>query len=192
MSKFFIPLALLFCLGFHFTVISAKVGALPPSSSSLSGSALIRKACQGVNECVSILESAPENQKADANGLIFFALRFAEDQSANFTQSIVLLTAQPDQAPMVQSSLTDCIDQLNPVGDLIEDAINAVFAGVYRDAIKFLEAAFGDVDTCSTLLKNRIADKSDPEVHVELPDNVLALSSSLNITLSAALNLLKA
>ncbi|KAL2510530.1 Pectinesterase inhibitor [Abeliophyllum distichum] len=192
MSKFFIPLALLFCLSLHSALISAHYGGLSPSSSPRSGSALIQKACQGISKCISTLESAPENQKADANGLIFFSLKFAEDQAANFSGVIKVLNTNPDLVPMVQSSLSDCIDHYSPVGDLIEDAINAVFAGVYSDAIKFLEAAVGDVDTCGSLLQSRIGDKSDSQVHFELPDDVLSLNYSLKITLSAALNLLKA
>ncbi|KAL2543161.1 Plant invertase/pectin methylesterase inhibitor [Abeliophyllum distichum] len=118
MSKFFISLALLFCLCLHSAVISTHDGDLSPSSSLMSSFALI--------------------QKANA----------------------------PDLVPMVQFSLSDCIDQYNSVEDLIEDAINAIFAGVYNDAIKFLEAAVGDVDTCSSLLKSRIVDKSELQVYL--------------------------
>ncbi|KAL2454438.1 PMEI domain-containing protein [Abeliophyllum distichum] len=98
----------------------------------------------------------------------------------------------PDLVHMVQSSLSDCTDQYNSVGDLIEDAINAIFASVYSNAIKFLEATIGDIDTCGSLLKSRIVNKSDLHVHFELTIEVLTLNDSLKITVSAALNFLKA
>lgn len=122
--------------------------------SQLSGDALIESACGGgESECISTLQSAPADQKADANGLAFFTLRFVENHAENITSGIKKISAIPDVAPMLQSALTDCMDQYNSLDDLIEDAILAVESHTYPEALKFISAGLTGIDLCDSQLK---------------------------------------
>ncbi|CAA0828222.1 Unknown protein [Striga hermonthica] len=140
----------------------------------VSGDPLIQTACHGVGgfekECISTLQSAPPHQKADANGLAFFTLKFVEDQAVNLTAGIKKVTLS-DVSPLLQSALSDCLDQYNPLDDLIEDAINAVLGNAYADAKKFIEAAMSDIDVCDSQLKasnveEKVENKNGDEVQL--------------------------
>ncbi|XP_057790412.1 uncharacterized protein LOC131007283 [Salvia miltiorrhiza] len=127
--------------------------------SKLSGDALIQAACDGVSlggdesECVSTLKSATPDQKADANALALFTLRFVENHAENITTAIKKISAVPDVGPFLQSALTDCMEQYNSLDDLIEDANDAVSSHSYPDAQKFIMAGFSSVELCDSQLK---------------------------------------
>ncbi|KAL1553029.1 hypothetical protein AAHA92_13756 [Salvia divinorum] len=125
--------------------------------SKLSGDALVEAACHGGGgdeaDCVSTLKSASPNQKAEANALAYFALRFVENHAENITDSIQKLNAVPDFDPLLQSALTDCMDQYESLDDMIEDANDAVASRSYPDAQKFIIAALSSVELCSSQLK---------------------------------------
>ncbi|KAL6564167.1 hypothetical protein OROMI_015617 [Orobanche minor] len=167
-------------------------------ASTLSGDPLIQTACRGVgdfeSECISTLQSAPPHQKADANGLAFFTLRFVEDHAVNLTVDIKKVTVS-DLSPLLQSALSDCLDQYNPLDDLIEDAINAVLANVYADAQKFVEAAITDINVCDSQLKaSNLDEKTENKAgdDVQLAKNLKEYNVFLKNILSAALNILRA
>lgn len=81
---------LVFLLALLFGVSAASISAVRPhlplslrtslKISTLSGEPLIKAACQGIGdnetECVSTLQSAPSDQKADASNLALFTLRY--------------------------------------------------------------------------------------------------------------------
>ncbi|KAI3449456.1 hypothetical protein Pfo_006121 [Paulownia fortunei] len=203
--KLFFLLALLFGL----SLSAAPITALRPllrlqlrhshKISKLSGDPLIQTACRGVgdyeSECISTLQSAPPHQKADVNGLAFFTLRFVEDHAVNLTVDIKKFAANPDLAPLLQSALSDCMDQYNPLDDLIEDAINAVLANAYSDAQKFIEAAISDIEVCDSQLKaSNLEEKAENKTgeDFQLAKNLKEYNDFLQNILSAALNVLRA
>ncbi|GFQ04117.1 hypothetical protein PHJA_002555600 [Phtheirospermum japonicum] len=166
--------------------------------STLSGDPLIETACRGVgefeSECIATLQSAPSHQKADANGLSFFTLRFVMDHAVNLTVDIKKLKVS-DLSPLLQSALNDCLDQYNPLDDLIEDAINAVLANSYADAQKFIDAAMTDINVCDSSLKasnmeEKLENKTGDDV--QLAKNLKEYNVFLKNILSAASNILKA
>ncbi|GER24719.1 plant invertase/pectin methylesterase inhibitor, partial [Striga asiatica] len=133
-------------------------------------------------ECISTMQSATPHQKADANGLAFFTLKFVEeeDQAVNLTADIKKVTLS-DVSPLLQSALSDCLDQYNPLDDLIEDAINAVLGNAYVDAKKFIEAAMSDIDVCDSQLKaSNVEEKAENKNGDEVQ-----LSKNLNTILSS-------
>ncbi|KAL7151155.1 hypothetical protein ABFS83_04G012600 [Erythranthe nasuta] len=166
--------------------------------SKLSGDPLVKAACAGTAEfepeCVSTLQSAPPHQRADGDGLAFFALRFVEDHAVNITTDIKKFLAVPDLAPLLQSALSDCMDQYNPLDDLIEDAINAILAKAYSDAEQFIDAAITDINQCDAQLKaHNSEEKAENKTgeDVQLAKNLTEFNLFLKKMLSAAMNILK-
>ncbi|KAL6505041.1 hypothetical protein OROGR_024858 [Orobanche gracilis] len=177
-------------------------------ASTPTGDPLIQTACRGVgdfeSECISTLRSAPPHQKADANGLAFFILslrqyhltfpRFVEDHAVNLTVDIKKVTVS-DLSPLLQSALSDCLDQYNPLDDLIEDAINAVLENLYADAQKFVEAAMTDINVCDSQLNaSNLEEKAENKTgdDVQLAKNLKEYNVFLKNILSATLNILRA
>ncbi|KAL3644752.1 hypothetical protein CASFOL_009932 [Castilleja foliolosa] len=166
--------------------------------STLSGEPLIETACRGVgefeSECISTLQSAPSDQKANANGLTFFTLRFVMDHAVNLTVDIKKLQIS-ELSPLLQSALNDCLDQYNPLDDLIEDATNSVLTNSYSEARKFIDAAMTDIDECDSSLKasnmeEKLENKTGDDV--QLAKNLKEYNVFLKNILSAASNILKA
>lgn len=91
-----------------------------------------------------------------------YACRFVENHAENITAGIKKINAMPDVAPLLQSALTDCMDQYNSLDDLIEDASIAAEAKNYPDAQKFVMASLNGLDLCDSHLKS-----SDFEEKVE-------------------------
>ncbi|KAL3648065.1 hypothetical protein CASFOL_009033 [Castilleja foliolosa] len=166
--------------------------------STLSGEPLIETACRGVgefeSECISTLQSAPSHQKADANGLTFFTLRFVMDHAVNLTVDIKKLKIS-ELSPLLQSALNDCLDQYNPLDDLIEDATNSVVANSYAEAQKFIDVAMTDINVCdSSLQASNMEEKLEGKTgdDVQLAKNLKEYNVFLKNILSAASNILKA
>ncbi|PIN04427.1 hypothetical protein CDL12_23037 [Handroanthus impetiginosus] len=202
LCKLFFLLALLFGLG-----LSSAAAAVPlprlqlrrnHKITELSNDPLIKAACRGVgdheSECISTLQSAPQHQKADADGLAFFTLRYVEDHAVNLTVDIKKIIQGPDVAPLLQSALSDCMDQYNPLDDLIEDAINALLAKAYSDAKKFVDAAISNIDECdkefkASNLQEKAENKTgDNDVYVNFMKEYNVFLKNM---LSAALSILK-
>ncbi|XP_073136431.1 uncharacterized protein [Henckelia pumila] len=156
-------------------------------TSDVQETSLIQKACHGVgdyeSDCLSTLQSSAPHQKNDPNGLAFFTLRFVEDRAANLSYRIKAFAATPDLPPSLQSALSDCMDQYNPVDDLIEDAINAVLANVYTDAEKFMDAVMANIAACDSQIKSIIFDG--------MAKDVSATNAFFRNMLSAAFNILR-
>ncbi|KAL3827807.1 hypothetical protein ACJIZ3_016609 [Penstemon smallii] len=202
--KFLFLFALLFGLSHCPALITADPHVsrlhLTHKISKVSGEPLVQNACRGVgdyeSECILKLQSAPPHQKADGNGLAFFTLRFVEDHAANLSDAIKKTGTNPDLYPLLQSAISDCLVQYNPLDDLVENAINAVLANAYSDAIQFIEAAISNTEECDSELKTSYLEekaegKQGEEVQFaarDLKENNMFLKNML----SAALNIVKA
>ncbi|CAA0828224.1 Unknown protein [Striga hermonthica] len=82
----------------------------------------------------------------------------------------------------IRSPLSDCLDQYNPLDDLIEDAINTVLGNAYADANKFIEAAMSDINVCDSQLKaSNVEEKAENKNgdEVQLSKNLKEYKSSL-------------
>ncbi|KZV51216.1 Pectinesterase inhibitor [Dorcoceras hygrometricum] len=204
-SNNFLPLALflIICLTLESSpVVSASLRhhLLPHIShiqrtSDVQDTSLIQKACHGVgdseSDCLSTLESAAPHQKNDPNGLAFFTLRFVEDHAANLSFRIKKFAVTPDLPPALQSTLSDCMDQYNPVDDLIEDAINAVLANVYSDAEKFIDAAIANIMACDTQIKSIHFDENSGEESTGMAKDLSESNGFSKKMLFAAFNILR-
>ncbi|XP_075508153.1 uncharacterized protein LOC142545049 [Primulina tabacum] len=204
-SKHFLPLALilLICLGLESPPVAAALRhhLLPHIShiqrtSGLQETTLIQKACHGLgdyeSDCLSTLQSSAPHQKNDPNGLAFFILRFVEDRAANLSFKIKKFAATPYLPPTLQSALSECMDQYNPVDDLIEDAINAVLANVYSDAEKFMDAAIANIASCDSQIKSfHSDDDKSGEEHVRIAKDVSESNAFFSNMLFAAFNILR-
>ncbi|EPS62398.1 hypothetical protein M569_12395 [Genlisea aurea] len=168
----------------------------PASSNQASKSAepLVLSACRGVgkfeSECISTLQSASKSQKTDANGLAFFALKYVEDHAANLTMDIAKAGTIPNLDPMFQAALSECMDQYTPLGDLIEDAINAVLANAYGDAKTFIDATISNIDVCDTKLRSSSNSHGKTAPDVQLAANMNGYNCFLKSLLSAANNVI--
>ncbi|KAL2239001.1 UNVERIFIED_CONTAM: hypothetical protein Sindi_1091800 [Sesamum indicum] len=168
--------------------------------SKQSGNPLIETACRGVGshepQCFDTLRSAPPHQQAAASELAFFTLRYVEDHAVNVTSKIKTIIGNfSELAPSLQAALSDCLDQYNPLDDLIEDAINELLGKSYEEAKKFLRAAITSIDVCDTQLKasndEEKAEKKS-EIEIEWSQDLRDYNDYLKGLLTAAQNILKA
>ncbi|KAL0435908.1 UNVERIFIED_CONTAM: hypothetical protein Sradi_0298700 [Sesamum radiatum] len=168
--------------------------------SKQSGNPLIETACRGVgsheSECVATLRSAPPHQQAAASELAFFTLRYVEDHAVNVTSKIKTIVGNfSDLAPLLQAALSDCLDQYNPLDDLIEDAMNMLLGKSYEEAKKFLSAAITNIDMCDAQLKASNAEEKaekKSEIEIEWSQDLKDYNDFLRSLLTAAQNILKA
>ncbi|KAK4418114.1 hypothetical protein Salat_2224100 [Sesamum alatum] len=176
-------------LNLHFTQKIAKQ----------SGTPLIDTACRGVGahekECFDTLRSAPPHQQADAGELAFFALKYVEDHAVNVTTIIKTIVGNfSDLAPMLQASLSECLDQYNPLDDLIEDAINELLAKSYEETKKFLMAAMTNIEVCDSQLKGSTAEEKaekKSQLEIEWSQDLSNYNDYLKNLLAAAMNILQ-
>lgn len=136
-----------------------------------------------------------QNKSKNVTIYYVFWSRFVEDHAVNLTVDIQKYISDPDLAPLFQSALSDCLDQYNPLDDLIEDAINAVLAKDYGGAKKFVEAAVTNINSCDAEFKaNDVQEEVEKKAgeDVQLAKNLKEYNLFLKKMLSASLNILNA